>query len=129
MGLFNMRKKKVDPKVAERLERLEQEAEANRPPALTEVELHRILRFMAEVQISNGQIAAAQRAREEYLAQIDPEGKLKTIEFEINRASEVTQAKYEKYMKAVAEAEARLGIKLDSYTINDETGALTPNKE
>lgn len=77
-----------------------------------------------EAQAARSEANYQDLARRVYLAQIDPEGRLAKYEKSI-QAQLAIQGKAAIRQKQVKERiEARLGFSIDSYSFDDETGAL-----
>lgn len=92
--------------------------------ALTDREMRLLEKAQFLGELSAAKYQLAQNARKELLAKIDPEGKLVALEKDMQRfVSEVQTAK-QKYIAAVANIEARAGIKLQEYSWDEQTGIL-----
>ena len=68
-----------------------------------------------------------QAKRAGYLAKIDPERLLAKMDDEIRAVAGKSQQSRQQYEAVTKQIEERLKIKLNSYSFDDETGALVPH--
>lgn len=92
--------------------------------SLSQVQLAKILRYLAEIESSQSKILVVASQRDAYIREIDKEGKIDEFLKQIQHLKEMTNRSIAAHKKVMEEIETELGIKLDDYTVNDVTGEL-----
>lgn len=91
---------------------------------LTEPEALKLRLFMSEQERFGRQYTLATIQRAAYLKQIDPNGQLAKIEQDMGLASGSAEAARKQYQEVLEAVEARLGVKLNDYSFDANTGVL-----
>ena len=91
---------------------------------LTHTEVLSLRLFHSEQERFSRQHTLVSIQRASYLKQVDPEGRLAKMEAELQQAAGAHQAAQKQYQEVVESAEKRLGIKLNEYTFDTDTGIL-----
>lgn len=91
---------------------------------LTPTEVLSLRLFHSEQERFSRQHTLVSIQRGSYLKQIDPEGRLAKMDAELQQAAGAHQAAQKQYQETVEAAETRLGIKLNEYTFDTDTGIL-----
>lgn len=98
--------------------------EEPQPLALTEVELLRLDRGLAEQRAITAETNLLLRERMDLLAKIDPQGILKRLDAEIQKRKAEMASSRQRHEEVSATIEKRLGVKLAEYSFDDVTGTL-----
>lgn len=91
---------------------------------LTEPETLKLRLFQSEQERYGRQYTLATIQRTSYLKQIDPNGQLAKIEQDMGLASGAAEAARKQYQEVIDAVEARLGVKLNDYSFDMNTGVL-----
>lgn len=91
---------------------------------LTPTEVLSLRLFHSEQERFSRQHTLVSIQRASYLKQVDPEGRLAKMDSELQQAAGAHQAAQKQYQEVVEAAEKRLGIKLNEYTFDTDTGIL-----
>ena len=91
---------------------------------LTQTEVLRLRLFHSEQERFSRQHTLAAIQKASYIKQLDPEGRLAKMDSELQHAASAHQAAQKQYQETLQAAESRLGIKLNDYTFDTDTGIL-----
>lgn len=94
-------------------------------PILTKDELSKLQISQLTIRAAEAELNLQLLQRDIYLAQIDPEGKLKQASAIARSKSDEIALGKQAYNKITKEIEARLGITLKEWAYNDENGQLS----
>lgn len=95
-----------------------------KPLVLTEVELLKLTKMQALLQLHDARRSILARERADYLAAIDPERKLADYDARITEETKKSNDVVLQYRALIDSINERLGIDLNQYGFDDETGAL-----
>lgn len=93
--------------------------------SLTPLELYKLRATMAEAKVHELQMKFTDIQRREYLAKIDPAGKLQWFESTIQALGHKMSESLEEVKQIQSEIEDRIGAPLTDFAYDDLTGKLT----
>ena len=95
------------------------------PLALTEKELFRIRAYEAEYRRHNAEATVRAYEKQSLLRQLDPDNRLGLLDNAIRASSEQAALAQAQHRQALEDVQQRLGIKIEDYSYDSDTGKLS----
>lgn len=95
--------------------------------SLTDSERLRLRTYIAENRRFNAEASMRLLEKHALVRQLDPDNKLGLLDQSIRNASEAAARAQQQHNEVLAEVEKRLGISVQNFSFDDETGRIWPH--